>query len=732
MKKITALFLALLMIVGCFSVSVFAAGAAVTFDLTCDGKNDVIAEQNDIIEVKFAILRTDADEAYAINALQNYIIYDEDFFEFVEGSAVCNQPSGFARLVKAISRNKVYMTDMTDQLPATCDFGSFQMKVIGKAGSGMIRNAEVRAYLSGSIPVEITCSDLKVTIGTPVPAEYTVTYDAGEGNVTPASDTVMEGGSVTLPQATRPYYDFTGWSDGVTVYEAGSEYFPVSDITLAAQWTEKPLRNAPSVGSRAESGEGYEDGKLLGTTAEMEYSTDGTNWKPCGSGETAGLSAGIYQVRYAETETEKAGIIGFVTVDLAEEEPEYNIPMTGDTTGIYVGADIVGDDAVLDIDLANLDGVIGKRIITGTVVIDLTVLGDEVIGVVIPRDALEAISAAASSATNDTDGLTIRMKVGSITFDAAALAAIYGQSSNDVRIVIEPVNDNSLNDAQKAALKDRDLLGIFDVYMTDNGKRISDLGNGQATIVICHTIPEDTSIENIMVLYVAPDGALSRLPYTVESRDVLFVVQHFSIYTITADTNSETVCLRDETCPITPFTDTDKNLWWHDGIHFCVENALMIGLDDGTFAPNMTINRAMAVTILWRMMGRPAVNANEKPYDDVDTGCWYTEPICWGTVAGVVEGYGDGIFGPVDDLTREQFALILYRFAAITGMATDSSAVLPFTDADKVNTWAIDAVRWCYARGIVMGRDTGCFDPQGTATRAEAAAMIQRFCRLGA
>lgn len=732
MKKLIAYFLAILMLAGCFSVSVLAVGAAVSFDLSCGGKNNILAEQNDLIEVTFAIRRTDADESYYINALQNYIIYDEDFFEFVDGSAKCSRDTGFAGLVKAIARNKVYMTDMMDTLPSDFVFGTFQMKVIGSTGSGTIRNAEVKAYLKGSVAMDITCTDLTVTIGTPLSEKYTVTYDAGEGTVTPASETVEETESVTLPPATRPYFDLTGWSDGTAVYKAGTAYTPAASITLTAVWAEKALRAAPAVGSRDESGAGYMNGALLGTTADMEYSTDGAVWLPCGSGETNGLSAGTYQVRYAATDTEKAGIAASVTVELAHDTIRYNIPVTGDTTHIYASVTIEDSDAVPHITIPELERVIGQRIVTGDVVIDLTVLGDDVEGVIVPQDVLEAVSAAASSPDNDTNGLTIKLKVGSVTFDADALKAIVDQSGSDIRIVINAADLSMLNDAQRAALTGRELLGVFDVYLTEDGKRISDLGGGHATITISHTLAVGREYENLMVLYVAPDGALTRLAYTAEGLNVTFTLTHFSIYVITADTSSETACLRDDTCPVTPYADTDKNLWWHDGIHFCVENGLMIGIDDHTFAPDKTLNRAMAVTVLWRLAGRPDANAETKPFDDVDTGCWYTEPICWAAVTGAVEGYGNGLFGPEDDLTREQLATLLYRFASASGVVTDSGATLPFTDTEKINTWAVDAVRWCYGKGIILGRTDGSFDPQGTATRAEAAALFQRFSRFGA
>lgn len=181
-------------------------------------------------------------------------------------------------------------------------------------------------------------------------------------------------------------------------------------------------------------------------------------------------------------------------------------------------------------------------------------------------------------------------------------------------------------------------------------------------------------------------------------------------------------CPRDESCPMAVFTDLDLSSWYHDGIHDCLERGLMVGTSEDTFAPGMTTSRAMIATILWRLSGSPA--AGDAPgFDDVDEGTWYTEAVRWAAAEGVVKGYGDGTFGPADPITREQLALMLWRYA---GSPAAEGGELAFTDGEQTSAWAWDAMLWATEEHVVNGYD-GALNPGGDATRAEAAAMLARF-----
>ena len=189
------------------------------------------------------------------------------------------------------------------------------------------------------------------------------------------------------------------------------------------------------------------------------------------------------------------------------------------------------------------------------------------------------------------------------------------------------------------------------------------------------------------------------------------------------------VCPKDSTCPIAKFTDATPTAWYHDGVHYCVENGLMVGTSTTTFAPDMPTSRAMVATILWRQAGSPVVNYALQ-YEDVEPETWYTEAVRWATSEGVVQGYGNGSFGPNDPITREQLATMLWRYAKARGWSVsvgEDTNILSYKDFDQISEWAIPAIQWAAGSGIVQGKGGGILDPQGQATRAQAAAMFQRF-----
>ena len=147
----------------------------------------------------------------------------------------------------------------------------------------------------------------------------------------------------------------------------------------------------------------------------------------------------------------------------------------------------------------------------------------------------------------------------------------------------------------------------------------------------------------------------------------------------------------------------------------------------GEFAPNVTTSRAMIVSILHRLEGEPAASGKAS-FDDVVAGSWYADAVAWAEEHNIVEGYGNGKFGPNDLITREQFAAILYRYANFKGYNTSKSADLSgYADASAISDWALAAMKWANAEKLITGRTATTLVPKGEATRAEAAAILKRF-----
>ena len=186
-------------------------------------------------------------------------------------------------------------------------------------------------------------------------------------------------------------------------------------------------------------------------------------------------------------------------------------------------------------------------------------------------------------------------------------------------------------------------------------------------------------------------------------------------------------CTGGPACPMAAFPDLDPEGWYHEGVHYCIENGLMNGNGDGRFDPAGTMTRAMVVTILWRMEGKPAAG-HTATFDDVAEGEWYTDAIAWAQKNGIVTGYTDQIFGTHDRITREQLAAVLYRYEQHKGSDVTAQAEMDFVDVGSVSQWAYDAMSWAVGNGIITGRPGKILDPNGNAIRAEAATMLHRYC----
>ena len=175
------------------------------------------------------------------------------------------------------------------------------------------------------------------------------------------------------------------------------------------------------------------------------------------------------------------------------------------------------------------------------------------------------------------------------------------------------------------------------------------------------------------------------------------------------------------------FTDTEGH-WAQESICRMTELNAVNGIETHTFAPDMTVSRAMFITVLYRLFETEGGRDYEPFFDDVKEGDWYAPYINWAAEKGLVLGYGGGLFGPDDPMTREQMAAVLSRCCSEFDFALpESSETEGFSDTEKISAWAKDAVELSRRAGLLNGRTTGEFDPAGCATRAE---MCTVFCRL--
>ena len=172
------------------------------------------------------------------------------------------------------------------------------------------------------------------------------------------------------------------------------------------------------------------------------------------------------------------------------------------------------------------------------------------------------------------------------------------------------------------------------------------------------------------------------------------------------------------------FTDVADNYWAKEAINYVTAEGLFTGTSATTFSPATPMTRSMLTTVLWRLAGQPSATA-AAAFSDVESGQWYTDAVAWANEDGGVSGYGNGLFGTNDSITREQLAVMLYRYSGGTAVTADLST---FSDAGSISDWAQEAMNWAVANQILSGDNTGKLNPGGTASRAEVAQMIYNYC----
>lgn len=180
--------------------------------------------------------------------------------------------------------------------------------------------------------------------------------------------------------------------------------------------------------------------------------------------------------------------------------------------------------------------------------------------------------------------------------------------------------------------------------------------------------------------------------------------------------------------PALPFADVAEKDWFYNEVKYVYDKGMMNGVSGDSFAPGASTSRAMIVTVLYRLAGSPPAQAPTFP--DVPMGQYYAYPVGWAAQQSIVTGYETGLFQPDGLLTREQFATILYRYARAMGYNTAARGDLTaFTDLSSISPYAGEAMAWAVGAGLLSGMGDGTVNPQGTATRAQMATILTRFCK---
>ena len=206
-------------------------------------------------------------------------------------------------------------------------------------------------------------------------------------------------------------------------------------------------------------------------------------------------------------------------------------------------------------------------------------------------------------------------------------------------------------------------------------------------------------------------------------------VQNIKHDTETDENENQATDVEENDSKYVAFSDVKQTDWFYGYVKTVQEKGLMMGVSETDFAPNAKLTRAMFVTILYRMAGEPETTSSK--FSDIEEEIWYERAVGWASANGIVTGISEAEFAPNTDITREQMAVIVFRYAKYTGLDTEAvtkdTTPLSHNDVFEVSDWAKEAMHYCIAAGIINGDENGNLLPHNTATRAETAAVITRL-----
>ena len=334
--------------------------------------------------------------------------------------------------------------------------------------------------------------------------------------------------------------------------------------------------------------------------------------------------------------------------------------------------------------------------------------------------AVSLPKSAAANAAKQVMQLVVETDKARVSLRAEVLGELAKNSGSELKLEITEKRAEEVSD--KLAHENLDGASIVEVTLMIDGKPVTAFGGKTLLIDIPVDSKRFRAGDTCRVLVLSDDGAAERASgQCIKKNDALFVrveTTHLSTF----------VVMRDAALP---FTDVADTAWYADAVQYVYENGLMTGVSESEFGPDGTATRGQIVTILWRLAGSPVVNYAMR-YADMDEGAWYGEAVRWAASTGVVTGYSESSFGPNDAITREQLAAILYRYVKTQGQGFTGMWYFPlrYDDAASISDWADEAMHWCVMKGVLNGTGETTLSPQLTATRAQLAAILRRFCEL--
>ncbi|HHX60480.1 MAG TPA: hypothetical protein GX707_07050 [Epulopiscium sp.] len=316
------------------------------------------------------------------------------------------------------------------------------------------------------------------------------------------------------------------------------------------------------------------------------------------------------------------------------------------------------------------------------------------------------------------NNLSINSDIAVISLDLETLKTIQGEIKTDINFSAKKV-DNSILSAEIQKMVGSRL--VFDFSITgENGERVSKFGKGKISISIPYTLGADEKSENLAVYYINEDGKVEEMPnsiYDKKNGKISFETDHFSKFVIGYKEDAD----------IMTFTDIE-NHWAKDNIEFVTARGLFTGTGQDKFSPELSMTRGMFVTVLGRLANADVSSYKTSNFTDVKTDAYYMGYMEWANENKIVEGINQDSFGPDMPITREQIAVMLYRYSNYKNYDTTQGgmAIREFTDYESISGYALQSMGWTVNTELLQGSDNKLM-PKHNATRAEVAAILMRF-----
>ncbi len=325
--------------------------------------------------------------------------------------------------------------------------------------------------------------------------------------------------------------------------------------------------------------------------------------------------------------------------------------------------------------------------------------------------------------------MTLRIKdsLAEIILPSSVIKQIVSASENTISLTIELHDNQAFLSANQGLVSNHPLLTL--AIAPD--KNTSPITYDEAiTIAWPYTLPANESRESISLYQIVADGKVDKVAGSYNdyaSKSMVFAVNSLATYALVYDSSEE---IKANSIPLSSqpvFEDVSVNDWFHSSVEYMVQRKLMLGTTETTFSPNEPLSRAMLAAIMYRLAGAPDVAA-DNPFIDVEDNQWYTPAVIWAYANQIMSGYDNEHFGTHDPITREQLAVVLFRYSAQQSNSINDSQRLAISfDTEQVSPWAHEAWNWSIDKGLILERNLNTSAPQESASRAEATAIFKNY-----